>query len=98
MEERFNRKEAAATAKHLSALCNLRPRLESRQQHLLIRSLLLTRFIRVASLRHLQNKPEITLARRILSGILPELLPLEKGSSMLKMLSDCSGSMGNRLN
>ena len=98
MEGIFKKKESEATVQHLSALYCLRPRLESRQQNLLIRSLLLTRFIRLTSLRHLKNQPEITLARRILSGILPDLLPLERSGSLLKMLSEVSAGKGNRLN
>jgi hypothetical protein len=90
--------EDAAVIQQLSSLYCLRPRLESRQQYLLIRSVLLTRFIRIAALRHLKNQPEITLARNLLAKMLPDLQPLEPSGNLLKIIRECALTMGNRMN
>ncbi len=90
--------EDAATIQQLSALYCLRHKLESRQQYLLNKSVLLTRFVRLAALKHLQSKPEISLARRLLAGILPDLQPLELSGNLHGLLRECGMAMGNRMN
>jgi hypothetical protein len=97
MERLFN-KEDAAVIRQLSSLYCLRPKLESRQQYLLIRSVLLTRFIRIAALRHLRNQPEITLARKLLIRMLPDFQPLNSAGNLLSILKETAPGMGNRMN
>ena len=96
--ERLFSKEDALVIKQLSSLCCLRPKLESRQQYLLIRSVLLTRFIRLASLRHLRNQPEITLARKLLSRMLPDFQPLTSSENLLRIVKETAEGLGNRMN
>lgn len=94
----FNQGESSSEVQQLSALYCLRHKLESRQQYLLIKSLLLTRFVRIAALKNLQSKPEITLARRLLAGVLPDLQPLQLSGNLHNLLQECSSFMGNRMN
>ncbi len=92
------RKEDRSLQEQLCFLYTLRPQIESKQQNLLIKSVFLTRFIRIACLHRLQNQPEIAIARKLLAGIMPDLQPLEEEGGMRKMLAETSNAMGNRLN
>ena len=92
------RKEDRELHGQLCFLYSLRPQIESKQQNLLIKSVFLTRFIRIACLHRLQHQPEIAIARKILAGILPDLQPLEADGGMRKMLAETSDFSGNRLN
>ena len=97
MDRIFSEKDAELH-KQLCALYTLRPKLESKQQNLLIKSVFLTRFIRIASLDKLRNQPEITIARKLLSGIMPNLKPLEGNGSMMHVIEKTKLALGNRNN
>ena len=57
--------------RQLSQLYTLRLSEEKDQQVLLSKSIHLSRFIKIASLDHIQNAPEIDGAKRVLSSFLP---------------------------
>ncbi len=92
------RKEDRKLQNQLGLLCALRPQIESKQQNLLIKSIFLFRFIRLACLKQLHEQPEIRLARKLLAGIVPDLQPLEENGGMQKMLLETRRICGNRLN
>ena len=97
MDRIFSEKDAELH-RQLCSLYTLRPKLESKQQNLLIKSVFLTRFIRIASLDKLRNQPEITIARKLLSGIMPDLKPLEGSGSMMHLIEKTKLALGNRSN
>ena len=92
------RKQDRSLLKQLCFLYTLRPQIESKQQNLLIKSVFLTRFIRLACLYRLHKQPEIAIARKLLAGIMPDLQPLEAEGGMRKMLEETKEMSGNRLN
>lgn len=92
------RKEDRKLHEQLCFLYTLRPQIESKQQNLLIKSLFLARFIRLACQKQIQQQPEITIARKLLAGIMPDLQPLEENGGMRKMLSETGRVLGNRMN
>jgi len=92
------RKDDRKLHEQLCFLYTLRPRIESKQQNLLIKSVFLARFIRLACLKQLQNQPEIAIARKLLLGIMPDLQPLEEFGGMRKMLEESRDFSGSRLN
>jgi hypothetical protein len=72
MKEPF-REESKLVQKQLSKLYTMRLAMETKQQVLLSKSIYLSRFIKIASLDHIRNAPEIDGARKLLSTILPNL-------------------------
>jgi len=70
MEEEFKIKSKILTAQ-IARLCTMRLVLETKHQILLSRSIFLSRFIKIASLEHVKDFPEIENARKLLSLTLP---------------------------
>jgi len=70
MEEEFKEKSKILT-EQLAKLCSMRLLMEAKQQILLSRSIYLSRFIKIASLEHVKDFPEIENARKLLSMTLP---------------------------
>lgn len=55
----------------LAYLCQMRQKVEQKQQVLLSRSVSLARFIRIAALDHIRDLPEIENARKLLAQTMP---------------------------
>ncbi len=89
MEDLF-RQQSKFVQEHLSKLYTMRLSMETKQQVLLSKSIYLSRFIKIASLDHIRNAPEIDGARKLLSGILPDL-KIKKSSDSFKNLVSTSG-------
>lgn len=84
MEEDF-KNDSKYVQEQLSKLYTMRLSMEAKQQVLLSKSLFLSRFIKIASLDHIQNAPEIDGARKLISGFLPDFQVNKKTDSFREL-------------
>lgn len=61
-----------STQSQLAQLCQMRNKVEQKQQILLSKSISLARFIRIAALDHIRDLPEMDNAKKLLAMTLPE--------------------------
>jgi len=81
MEEIF-RSQSETLVRQLAMLCAVRLKVEAKEQILLSKTINLTRFIRLASLDHLKDVPEMVNARRVLAMITPSPDMMKPGFTM----------------
>lgn len=81
MEEIFKERSAYIVTQ-LAAMCTVRLRLEVKEQIILSKTINLSRFIKLASLDHLKESPEMENARRVLSMIAPNPNLMNSGFSV----------------
>lgn len=98
MEEVF-KNQSQFLLKQLSTLAVMRIRLEAKEQVLLHKTINLNRFIRLASLDHLRNSPEMANAKKFLEII--SISPVKEGktkSSKVGLETDPNGIFRSNLN
>lgn len=96
MEELF-KKQSTIVQQQLCRLYSMRLTMETRHQVMLSKSIYLSRFIKIASLDHIRDAPEIDGARKLLSSILPDL-KIKKSTDSFKSLVSKSSYFKNNDN